>query len=156
MACVKSVLALSMITATLHAYENKDICCDLPKCPHVNWYEYCVTPTAHFPLCNDWGVYVSGEALFWKAAEDSLDYLAIFNENQTTTTIFGPLMTTTKDKIQFSLEAPDFKWDWGFRTQIGFIPPHDEWDVLLSWTHSFTTATRQLCQITSYQSALNT
>lgn len=39
-----------------------------------------------------------------------------------------------------SVKNPDFEWDIGFRIALGYLIPHDHWDLRLSWTHLNTDA----------------
>lgn len=39
-----------------------------------------------------------------------------------------------------TIKNPDFEWDVGFRIALGYLIPHDHWDVQLSWTHLNTDA----------------
>jgi hypothetical protein len=67
------------------------------------------------------GLWLEGEALFWKA---NLGSLAYGIESESSSII-----------KEGHIKHPQFEWDWGFRLGLGWKPPHDQWDLFLNYTY---------------------
>jgi hypothetical protein len=70
--------------------------------------------------CNDAGVYIFADALYWHADLGNSDWA--FVNNGTTPGITG------------SNEDNTFSWDWGFRVGLGYDFDHDQWDTDIYYT----------------------
>lgn len=111
----------------------------------VNAMEYrknacMVNPPARPTQKCDWGAFVTVEPLLLKAQEDGLEF-AVVTQN-------GPLVSATNADAALQGRSKGksihFDWDWGVRVGLGANLPHDAWDVVLNWTHFFTTASRRV------------
>jgi len=71
-------------------------------------------------LKNDWGVWVTGDVLLWKASEDDLDFA---------------VKSSSRTLVKGDVVNPHFEWDWGFRLGLGYELPHDQWDLFLNYTY---------------------
>lgn len=77
------------------------------------------------PQLDSYGIYVSADALYWKAFEGGTDYLTKVKAINSATAP-GPI-------VGHSI-APEFNWQWGFRTELGYRTDHDDWDVAAHFT----------------------
>ncbi len=75
------------------------------------------------PQLDSYRLYVSADALFWKAFEGGKDYASITNS----------LTVPMKGKSKWV----DFDWMWGFRTKVGYRTAHDNWDLVGRYTWFF-------------------
>lgn len=75
------------------------------------------------PQLDNYRLYVSGDALYWKAFEGGKDYADVANA------ISPPMEGTTK--------RVDFDWAPGFRAAIGYRTAHDGWDLVGHYTWFF-------------------
>lgn len=74
-------------------------------------------------------MFLSLQALYWKANEEGLDYAAHIQEK-------GSL-----NNIQEHIIQPHYKWSPGFRVGVGgFFYEHDQWDLYLNWTSFYNKA----------------
>jgi hypothetical protein len=78
-----------------------------------------------------WGVFATGEWLFWKAEEESLDY-GIQSPNFTNAGPFALSSSTQGIRGKISNINPEYQS--GFRVGVVGILPHDKWDISLFWT----------------------
>ncbi|WP_420420980.1 Lpg1974 family pore-forming outer membrane protein [Simkania sp.] len=89
-----------------------------------------VTPlkdaTKSAQTCHDLnGVYVTADFLYWKARQDGMEYVAVFEAS-------FPSNTFSQVSIR-SIEI-DFEYKPGFRLGLGGDLPWDGWDLYLNWT----------------------
>ncbi len=88
------------------------------------------------PACCDmpYGVYVSGEYLYWKAVQDQMQYAMILpgGIQQIIQSIdpSGPVQIEEKLRIV----DPSFKYNSGFRVALGYEIPCSNWDFQIAWT----------------------
>ncbi|MGE0670510.1 MAG: Lpg1974 family pore-forming outer membrane protein [Parachlamydiales bacterium] len=99
------------------------------------WDEEIVTPSAQVQssgynpaarptVSHGYNVWVQGEGLYWKAAEEGITYaLLIINP--------GPGNQPPK---QFLVRQAKFDWNGGFRLSAGYLIPHGKWDLGIYWT----------------------
>lgn len=80
-----------------------------PMTPHKNWM-------------------LSGEALYWNAHEEGLEY-AVQDD---------AYVTATSSFRNAEFLRPKFRWDWGFRIGLGYVIDRDGWDICAKWTHFYT------------------
>ena len=85
-----------------------------------------VTPPARPDVKDGADLFLTADALFWRAEEDGLEFAE--------RTFQGTGSNFTDGKVL----NPDFDWKWGFRVGIGYNTPHDGWDLYLNWVR-FTT-----------------
>ncbi len=90
-------------------------------------------PSTHTERCG-YGVFVTGDALFWKATQDGLEYA-----------IDIPVASSLPP-VQQNGKVKDlnFKWGWGFRAGIGYNLPYDGWDLYLNWTRFHHTSSSHI------------
>lgn len=79
------------------------------------------------------GLLLSADALYWTARETGLAY-ALKVDNTT---------VLHTDELEYKVKQPEYDWDFGFRTSLGYSFQRDGWDLSLSWTHFFTHAEHQ-------------
>jgi hypothetical protein len=87
-----------------------------------------INPSARPGVRDGWDIFVTGQALYWKANETGLTY-AIQNDNCQNVTNYANRGTV--------LEARP-RYNWGFNVGIGYNMPHDGWDLALNWTSFHT------------------
>jgi len=107
--------------------ENSSTCCS-PCCtpqPKKCIDCECYTPK-YYDLQCDWGLFVSGEFLYWYARETHLSYAAVL----TTPATLNDVTLQTPS----SVKAFGVSWDPGFRVGIGYNWRCDGWDTYLNWT----------------------
>lgn len=71
--------------------------------------------------CNDAGVYLFADALYWHADVSNSDW-AFANQNT------AAIPTTGTN------EEVTFKWNWGFKAGLGLDLDHDQWDTNVYYT----------------------
>lgn len=82
----------------------------------------------------DIGLFLTADALFWKASQDGLEYA-----------IDIPVASTLPPAQQNGkVKDLHFEWGWGFRTGIGYNLPYDGWDLYLNWTRFHNTSSSQI------------
>lgn len=81
-------------------------------------------PAARPTVSKGYNVWVQGEGLYWKAAEEGINY-AILSIN--------PAPANVPPK-QFIVKQAKFDWNGGFRLSAGYLIPHGNWDLGLYWT----------------------
>jgi hypothetical protein len=74
-------------------------------------------------------MFALAEVLLWRAQQSGLGFVV---EKQTGSSV-------TKAKVK----SPEYDWDWGFRLGFGYTLPHDDWDVVGSYTQ-FQTQTNDV------------
>jgi hypothetical protein len=80
----------------------------------------------HFTLQKSYDITFTGDALFWTANEEGLDYVI---------TNTPGLTAINQDGV---VERGSFDWDWGFRIGIGYKVPDQKMDLGATWTRYFT------------------
>ncbi len=106
---------------------------------HINWTDRSMIPSARFPHSNKCSnLYVTGEALFWKATESGLEFALVTNTKATTSSEGDVTLHNTDASAKFAHLG--FDLDWGSRIGLGYNIPHDQWDFYASWTRFYTTA----------------
>jgi len=143
----KSLLALSILGATNIAFAAKgaDNCAPEPpttcypgNCNHC----YCLGPEnygVNAPVrpvtCNgDWVISAAG--FYWSAHQDGMEYAvdtSVQNKQESTTTV-GLSPPNVPDLIDAEYETPNFKWDFGFKVDLGYNTTCDGWDFGVTWT----------------------
>lgn len=76
--------------------------------------------------CHDLnGVYVTADFIYWKARQDGMEYVAVFDLN---------FPSSTFTQINIRATEIDFEYKPGFRLGLGGDLPWDGWDLYLNWT----------------------
>ena len=80
------------------------------------------------PQIHSYRLFVKTDAFLWKAFFGGSDFAI-------TDTTLSPTVLTGDTK------RADFRWRWGFRTEVGYHLPHDCWDFLANytWFHDHST-----------------
>lgn len=86
-----------------------------------------INPNARPQVKDGADLFLTFDLLLWQAHENGLGY-AIKNEGVDTTPTEG------------RVKHPDFDWNWGFRTGLGYNLPHDGWDLFANYTRLNSTA----------------
>ena len=73
------------------------------------------------PQIHSYRWFVKTDAFLWKSYFGGSDFAA------TDTTLSSTILTGETKRA-------DFRWRWGFRTELGYHLPHDIWDVLANYT----------------------
>lgn len=96
-----------------------------------------ITPAARPRVTDGVNLFVTGEALFWKVHEDGLDYAV--HKDDITSCVACPESASAIGSgdafVDGDVKHPRKNMDWGYRFGLGYVPPHDGWDVNLTWTH---------------------
>lgn len=71
------------------------------------------------PVVKNNCIWIDGEAIFWQAYEENLEF--VYKGNPASD--------------EWDVKSPDFDWNWGWRVGIGYNLPHDQWDLGLEWLH---------------------
>lgn len=87
-----------------------------------------INPSARPGVRDGWDIFVTGQALYWRANGAGLSY-AIQNDNCENLINYANRGTV--------LEARP-RWNWGFNVGLGYNMPHDGWDLALNWTRFHT------------------
>lgn len=95
-----------------------------------------VNPPANPHIKNGLGLFFFGELLYWKATETGLP-LAVVNKD------------TSANLADANIKNFQGKWDLGVRAGIGYVLPHDGWDVNLTWLHFNTSSYKQAIHASS-------
>jgi len=82
-------------------------------------------------------VFVEADILYWKAAEDGLEYIR-FNQDLPADSV-----------ASLTSAEPKFDWDPGFRLGVGYNGDCDAWYSALTWTHYNTKADSQVSRLPS-------
>ncbi|MCX6989975.1 MAG: Lpg1974 family pore-forming outer membrane protein [Chlamydiae bacterium] len=82
-----------------------------------------ITPSAGPRVIDGYGVYLTGDYLYWTAREDDLDFAAS-----------GASTTTALPTERGKKFAPGYRFQSGFRGGIGFDFGHDKWDLYMDYT----------------------
>lgn len=69
------------------------------------------------------GFFLEAEALVWQM-RTSISYTSVVKP----ATVNG----LSGKQLSFKNASPD--WDWGFRLGLGYVMPHDDWELSLDWT----------------------
>jgi len=80
-----------------------------------------INPAANPPTRDATGLFITGEALYWKARESGLGYSIESSDDN-------------PDVVHGSVRNPKTRFEWGFRVGLGYAMPHDGWDVYLNYT----------------------
>ncbi len=143
----KSLLALSILGATNIAFAAKgaDNCSPEPpatcypeNCNHC----YCLGPEnygVNAPVrpytCNgDWVISAAG--FYWNAHQDGMEYAidnSVKNPNPQSGSDLIKILELN-NLIDAKYETPDFKWDFGFKLDLGYNTTCDGWDFGVVWT----------------------
>lgn len=78
------------------------------------------------PQIDSYNIYLSGDAIYWKAFEGGSDYAS---ETHSTAAPFSG-----------QSKRADFNWRWGFKAALGYRTPHDDWDLAAHYTWFFDKA----------------
>ena len=95
----------------------------------------CANTRCCFPICAKrvgCGFFVTGEVLYWKAAEKGLTYAIKGKHNSQTDPIAQTILPKGKS------HHPDFDYHLGFRVGAGWVMPHDCWDIYAVYTRYHT------------------
>lgn len=99
-----------------------------------------INPSARPRVKDGADLFVTGEALLWKVHEDGLDYA--IQKDDPTACVACPDTATLPNRlgtgdayVEGKIKHPKQGMDWGYRLGLGYVPPHDGWDVNLTWTH---------------------
>lgn len=95
-----------------------------------------INPSARPGVRDGWDIFVTGQALYWRANGAGLTY-AIQNDNCQNVTNYANRGTV--------LEARP-RWNWGFNIGLGYNMPHDGWDLALNWTRFHTNNGYDCCE----------
>jgi hypothetical protein len=124
---MKKLLVFTAVAATLNLMADQQ----MSNTSKMNDGRYDINPSAMPKVQNDmdWSIFLTAEALYWRAFEDGLDYgiEAARALNVNSNRIRGN--TSVKDL--------EFGFDWGFRAGLGFVLPHDGWDLYFNYTYFF-------------------
>lgn len=71
-----------------------------------------------------WNIFFTGDFLYWKASENSLQFAYEAN----------PLDPITLYPAEGEIKSPHFNWNYGFRVGAGWNTCHDSWDLFAEWT----------------------
>ncbi len=93
------------------------------------------TPVRPFTCNGDWVISVA--PLYWNAHQDGMEY-AIDNSVKNPG-VFQNIKDLDKilelnNLIDAKYETPDFKWDFGFKVDLGYNTTCDGWDFGVVWT----------------------
>lgn len=80
-----------------------------------------INPAANPPTRDATGLFITAEALYWKARETGLGY-AIESDDDVTSHVNG------------DMRRPKTRYDWGFKVGLGYAMPHDGWDLYANYT----------------------
>jgi hypothetical protein len=121
---MKKALVLSLIAATMTLMADQQT--QDMKVMDIN-------PSAMPKIQNgmDWSVFLTAEALYWRAHEDNLEYGVEANR----VIKISPTQSLQLGKTE--LQDLEFDFDWGFRAGLGFMLPHDGWDLYFNYTYFF-------------------
>ena len=72
--------------------------------------------------CKKGWVFLTADALFWRAQESGLSFAS--KTDATSSSYLG----------KGEVKELNFKWDYGFRTGIGYQIPHGRWDTYFNYT----------------------
>jgi hypothetical protein len=82
------------------------------------------------PVSHEVGLILEGDALFWKAEQEGLEYAVEGSDP------FGTGMMN-----HGKLLTHDFDWNGGFRVGLGYHLPYDRWDLKGLWTRYTNSST---------------
>lgn len=74
------------------------------------------------------GVYLKFYGLVWQSKEGSLEFAA---KNK----YYTDIIDTNRATNQITFITPDFGWKPGFKLEMGYYLPIDDWDLKANWTH---------------------
>jgi len=89
-----------------------------------------ITPPVGSCAEKGYGVYFIGEPLFWRFAEEGLEYAITGSFNLLSQGITSYRLVLNNGKTH----EPDFDWDLGFRLGLGYNFSYDGWDLYSSYT----------------------
>jgi hypothetical protein len=110
-----------------------------------------INPPARPVVSEGWNLWAQGEALFWKAAVDRLNYVIVEKNS-----------SAPNPPFHASIKSAEFDWNWGYRLSAGYTMPHDRWDLAATWTSinnngsqsERAKGSKTLLQPTGYQNTL--
>ena len=105
-----------------YANEDREVC--LEECPEKRETAPMVPASSRMQICDGLNLVFTGDFLYFKAKEDNLEY-ALQSAAPIT-----ELVTLTKGKVH----RVDTDYEPGFRAGLGFLVPHDLWDIYFIWT----------------------
>lgn len=89
-----------------------------------------ITPSAGPRVIDGYGVFLTGDYIYWTAREDNLEFaVSGANLNNASTGSVNVLPTRRGKKVD-----PHFRFHSGFKAGIGFDFGHDKWDMYLNYT----------------------
>ncbi len=105
-----------------YANEDREVCLEecREKCEPVTM----VPASSRMQICDGLNLVFMGDFLYLKAEEDNLEYAL-----QSAAPI-ADLVTLTQGKVH----RISTDYEPGFRAGLGFLIPHDEWDLYFIWT----------------------
>jgi len=83
-----------------------------------------ITPIAGPRVAHGADVFITANFIWWKAAQDGLDYSVTGFADGTTTPSTGT----------GNVSGPSFSWDPGFKVGLGLNMSHDGWDLFAQYT----------------------
>ena len=132
---MKKKLLLLGILATQSGFSQcAETCCcniaELPKCINCE----CYTPKYYHLNC-DWGLFVTGDFLYWYAKETNLNYAVEYSTN--VLPAIPSASSSTSSSIAFASHFFYLNANWkpGFRVGVGFNTSSDGWDIYANWTN---------------------
>lgn len=81
-----------------------------------------INPPANPKVKEGADVIITGEVTYWKAHQNGMEYA------------FENFSTVTAPPLTGKTERPRHKYDWGFKVGLGYVLPHDGWDVYANYT----------------------
>ena len=101
--------------------------CEAWDCGTTDYMTCCgeIGASAGFRQDCSWGLYVTGEALYWQALQGGLEY-ALLDTNT------GDGINDGKDYTTGNV------WDWGSRVSLGYNATCDDWDWVAIYTRFHT------------------
>lgn len=142
-------LAISLIAfmilegATLHAdYAKMHADDEQYQKPRASYSQQEPSPqeqsfASAFPFANHpWSILISGDFLYWKVKEEGLG-IGLQSPNYTEYPPYAQLSVFKGVKGRISRINPEHKPGWRVGFDLKF--PHDDWELLSSWTHYVAT-----------------
>lgn len=83
-----------------------------------------INPQGRPQVRDGFDVFVFGDLIYWNAHQNGMN-LAVKQSNNT--------VGESQLLNDASVKDIDGKWNWGFRTGLGYNTMHDGWDVSLTW-----------------------
>jgi len=111
-----------------------------------------VNPSARIEVNDGCGLFITGEALYWKATQNGLQFTVENTVDGSTLTsplvndIIGAIgipsaaVEVGTNFVDADIETVKPKYNWGFRVGLGYNLPRDCWDLYLVWTNLHSNA----------------